>query len=103
VTWNDTFPLASVRAAAIGTLLLGGCGGDSLRPEGDTCAATQECRAGLICRGDSAGTLRCAQPLAECAVCTRTEECQAPLVCNSFSDGSRRCGSGVGATTCRTQ
>jgi hypothetical protein len=95
-------PLSAARIAAL-VLALGSACGDGLRPEGQSCSATPECRAGLVCRADTTAVTLCKQPLAECALCTRTSDCQSPLICNSFSDGSLRCGSGVGATTCATR
>ena len=90
------------RLVAVMTVLVCACGGPDLRDAGESCATNAECLAGLVCRAESGAPLRCAPPLAECAICSRTEDCLAPLVCNGFSDGTRRCGSGVGATTCRT-
>lgn len=93
----------SLRIVVFGLLAAAapGCGDNSPRSQGETCAAAGECEPGLLCRADTNGTSRCTPPLAECSLCTSTPECQGGLTCVAFSDGTRRCGSGVGATTCR--
>jgi hypothetical protein len=97
----DCWPRRAIGVAIILAAL--SCGGDEIRPgrEGERCAAPLACEAGLDCRADADGTLRCRRPLAECDRCTATSECVSGLVCTAFNDGSMRCGSGTGATTCR--
>jgi hypothetical protein len=100
---NTLRSLALATMAGLVATVGSGCGADGPRREGETCAQAIECQTGLLCRPDSSGTMRCAQPLAECSLCASSQECTSGFACTAFSDGSQRCGSGVGETVCRVR